>query len=78
MGACPVASASQICGMRRPHCCNAELGSVSLVGITAPGTEFFRPETKPKFRPVSPAETKYQKPYVKQAALTRPVLTKSL
>ena len=34
---------------------------VSLVGITAPGTEFFRPETKPKFRPVSPARDQISK-----------------
>ena len=34
---------------------------VSLVGITAPGTEFFRPETKPKFRPVSPARDRISK-----------------
>ncbi len=51
---------------------------VSLVGIPAPGTEFFRPETKPKFRPVRLSETKYQKPYVEQGALTRPILAKSL
>jgi hypothetical protein len=34
---------------------------VSLVGITAPGTEFFRPETKPKFRPLSPARDQISK-----------------
>ena len=34
---------------------------VSLVGITAPGTEFLRPETKPKFRPVSPARDQISK-----------------
>ena len=34
---------------------------VSSVGITAPGTEFFRPETKPKFRPVSPARDQISK-----------------
>ena len=31
------------------------------MGITAPGTEFFRPETKPKFRPVSPARDQISK-----------------
>ena len=34
---------------------------VSLVGITEPGTEFFRPETKPKFRVVSPARDQISK-----------------
>jgi hypothetical protein len=34
---------------------------VSSIGITAPGTEFFRPETKPKFRPVSPARDQISK-----------------
>jgi hypothetical protein len=34
---------------------------VSLVGIRAPGTEFFRPETKRKFRPVSPARDQISK-----------------
>jgi hypothetical protein len=31
------------------------------MGITAPGTEFFRPETKPKFRVVSPARDQISK-----------------
>jgi hypothetical protein len=31
------------------------------MGITAPGTEFFRPETKPKFRVVSPARDRISK-----------------
>jgi hypothetical protein len=42
------------------------------------GTEFFRLETKPKFRPASPAGDQIPKSCVEQAALMRPVLAKSL
>ena len=39
----------------------ARVVRLSSIGITAPGTEFFRPETKPKFRPVSPARDQISK-----------------
>ena len=60
-GACPVASASQICEMPRPHgpCNTRGSGSrrkaLSSIGITAPGIEFFRPETGPRIRHIPPA-----------------------
>src|SRR6476646_6287765 len=44
----------------------------------APGPEFFQPETKPKFRPVSPLRDQISKSCVEQAALTRAFLAKSL
>ena len=56
-GRLPVASASQICGMRRPNGPGNTPGSGSrfLIRHHGPGTEVFRLETKPKFRPISPS-----------------------
>src|SRR5262249_43201448 len=44
---------------------------ISSTGITAPGTEFFLPETKPRIWPVRLPETGYQNSHLTNGPLTR-------
>jgi hypothetical protein len=50
----------------------------SLLAITAPGTEFLRPETRPRTRHIPPPGDRIAKARIEYAALTLAFVAKSL